>query len=47
MKNLIKKYKMHQVVILAYYLQANEIMKRDHKLIVNLLAKLSVIKREN
>ena len=46
-KDLIKKYRMYQIVVIVYYSQVNEMMKRDYKLIINLLAKLSAIKRRN
>ena len=46
-KDLVKKYRMYQIVISVYHSQANKIMKRDYKLIMNLLAKLSAMKREN
>lgn len=38
---LAKKYRVKRVVVSAYDAQANEMMKRDHKLIVNALLKMS------
>ena len=46
-KNLVKKYKMHWISVSVYYLQANEMIKRSHKLIMDLVVKLLVMKRGN
>ena len=46
-KNLMKKYEMHQIVVLTYHSQANRMIERGYKLIMNLLAKLSAMKRRN
>ena len=46
-KNLMKKYRTHQIVMSVYYSQANRMIKRDYKPIINSLAKLSAMKREN
>jgi hypothetical protein len=39
---LAKTYKINQIVAFAYYLLANRITKRRHKLIVNTLLKLTL-----
>ena len=40
MKILIKKYEIHQIIILLYNLQANKIIEVSYKSIVNALSKL-------
>jgi hypothetical protein len=41
-KALIEKYKIKRVVMLTYYLQANDLVKRNHIAVVNILIKMIV-----
>ena len=41
-KILVKKYKIHQIIISFYNLQANEMIEINHKSIVNALSKLII-----
>ena len=41
MRKLIIKYLIKHVIILLYNLQANEMIERDHQLIVDMLFKLT------
>ena len=40
MRKLLIKYLIKYVIILLYNLQMNEMIKRDHQLIINILFKL-------
>jgi len=39
---LIKKYKIKQMMMLTYYSQMNDFVKRDHTTVVNVLIKMTV-----
>ena len=45
-KAFIKLYKIKRVIVLAYYLKANKIVKRGYKLIIDILAKINKSKKE-
>jgi len=39
---LIKKYKIKQMMMLTYYSQMNDFVKKDHTTVVNVLIKITV-----
>jgi hypothetical protein len=41
-KALIKKYKIKRVVMLMYHIQMNDLVKKDHIAVVNILIKMTV-----
>jgi len=43
-ETLIEKYKIKQMMMLTYYSQMNDLMKRDHTAVVNILIKIIVEK---
>lgn len=40
-EELMIKYKIKKVIVFAYHSQANEMMKKDHKLLTDVLLKMS------
>jgi len=41
-ETLIEKYKIKRVMMLTYYSQMNDLVKRDHTAVVNVLIKMTV-----
>ncbi len=41
-ETLIEKYKIKQVIMLTYHSQMNDLVKRDHTAVVNVLIKITV-----